>query len=217
MGQGLDLHPQWRNLHSVVLKQTKTELSDFISGEYYLAQDKLMTLQDGLIVTPEENPAVLHAMRQELATIRASLPRIQQQGALVTETGRQQRSLYDKTARSLESAHRARHIEGLVVTDVVGRFEVDQRLVLQGQITQHGQQISPAFVPLLVLSDAQGRELAEVSGKATQLKAGESQQVQLLLPPRDWPVGTYYLSLIVSHPDTGRPIGKGRYHVAVVR
>lgn len=217
MGQGLDLHPQWRNLHSVVLKQTKTELSDFISGEYYLAQDKLMTLQDGLIVTPEENPAVLHAMRQELATIRASLPRIQQQGALVTETGRQQRSLYDKTARSLESAHRARHIEGLVVTDVVGRFEVDQRLVLQGQITQHGQQISPVFVPLLVLSDAQGRELAEVSGKATQLKAGESQQVQLLLPPRDWPVGTYYLSLIVSHPDTGRPIGKGRYHVAVVR
>lgn len=217
MGQGLDLHPQWRHLHSVVLKQTKTELSDFISGEYYLAQNQLMTLQDGLIATPEENPAVLHAMRQELATIRASLPRIQQQGALVAEAGRQQLSLYEKTARSLEPAHRARRIEGLVITDVVGRFEVDQRLAVQGQITQQGPQISPVFVPLLVLSDAQGRELAEVSGKATQLKAGESQQVQLHLAPQNWPVGTYYLSLIVSHPDTGRPIGKGRYHVAVVR
>jgi phosphoglycerol transferase MdoB-like AlkP superfamily enzyme len=217
MGQGLDLHAQWRNLHNVVLKQTKTDLSDLISGEFYLAQDRLMTLQDGLIVTPEENPAVLQAMRQELAKIRASLPRIQQQGALVSEAGRQQLSFYEKTVRSLESAHRARKIEGLVITDVLGRFEVDQRLAVQGQITQHGQQNSPVFVPLLVISDAQGRELAEVSGKAIQLKAGESQQLQLQLPARDWPVGTYYLSLIVSHPDTGRPIGKGRYHVAVVR
>lgn len=217
MGQGLDLHTQWRNLHTVALQQTKTELSDYISGEYYLAQDRLMTLQDGLLTAPEENPAVHQAMRGELATLRATLGRIPQQGALVSEAGRQQRAAYVGTGRTLEPAHRARRIEGVVATDAQGHFEADQRLVVRGQFTQQGRQDSPVFVPLLVLSDGLGRELAEVSGQALLLKPGQSQSVQLQLPPRDWPAGTYYFSLIVSHPDTGRPIGKGQYHVAVVR
>ena len=216
MGQGLDVHPQWRNLHTVLLKQTKTELSDYISGEYYLAQDRLMSLQDALVAEPEDNPAVLQSMRQELATLRAGLARIPQQGALVAEAGRQHRVLYAEAGRSLEPAHRARRLEGVVVADAQGRFEGEQ-LVVQGRFTQQGMQDSPVFVPLLVLSDAQGRELAEASGPATRLQAGQAQSVQLKLPPRDWPAGTYYLSLIVSHPDTGRPIGKGQYHVAVTR
>ena len=216
MGQGLDVHPQWRNLHTMALKQTKTELSDYISGEYYLAQDRLMSLQDALVAEPEDNPAVQQAMRQELATLRAGLTRMVQQGALVAEAGRQQRAVYAEAGRTLEPAHRARRLEGVVVADAQGRFEADQ-LVVQGRFTQQGAQDSPVFVPLLVLSDAQGRELAEASGQATRLQAGQSQAVQLKLPPRDWAAGTYYLSLIVSHPDTGRPIGKGQYHVAVVR
>jgi phosphoglycerol transferase MdoB-like AlkP superfamily enzyme len=56
MGTGLDVHPQWRNLHTLPIKQTKTELSDFVSGEYYLAQDKLYNLQDGLATAPEDFP-----------------------------------------------------------------------------------------------------------------------------------------------------------------
>ncbi len=216
MGQGLDVHPQWRNLHTVLLKQTKTELSDYISGEYYLAQDRLMSLQDALVAEPEDNPAVLQAMRQELATLRAGLARIPQQGALVAEAGRQHRVPYAEAGRSLEPAHRARRLEGVVVADAQGRFEGGQ-LVVQGRFSQQGSQDSPVFVPLLVLSDAQGHELAEASGPATRLQAGQTQAVQLKLPPRDWPAGTYYLSLIVSHPDTGRPIGKGQYHVAVTR
>ena len=50
-----------------------------------------------------------------------------------------------------------------------------------------------------------------------RLQSGQSQTVRLGLPARDWPAGTYYLSLIVSHPETGRSIGKGQYHVAVTR
>ncbi len=217
MGQGLDLHPYWRNLHTVALKQTKTELSDYISGEYYLAQDRLMTLQDGLISEPEENPALHQAMRLELSILRTGLGRITQQGALVDEAGRQQRMAYSEAGRSLEPAHRARRIEGVVVADTQGNFDADKRLAVKGQFIHQGGQESPVFVPLLVLSDSQGRQLAEVSGQAMRLKAGQSQAVQLQLPPRDWPAGTYYLSLIVSHPDTGRPIGKGQYHVPVVR
>jgi hypothetical protein len=217
VGQGLDLHPHWRNLHTIALKQTKSELSDYISGEYYLAQDRLMTLQDGLVAEPEENPSLHQAMRQELSSLRAGLGRIGQQGALVVESGRQQRMTYSEAGRSLLPSHRARRIEGVVVTDTQGRFEADKSLTVKGHFTQQGGQDSPMFVPLLVLSDAQGRELAELSGQAMILKAGQSQAVQLQFPPRDWPNGTYYLSLIVSHPDTGRPIGKGQYHVSLVR
>ena len=65
MGAGLDVHTQWRNLHTLPLKQTKTELSDYISGEYYLAQDRLMSLQDALVAEPEDNPAVLQAMHAD--------------------------------------------------------------------------------------------------------------------------------------------------------
>ena len=217
MGQGLDVQPQWRNLHSLPLKQTKTELSDYVSGEYYLAQDRLMSLQDGLVTAPEENSGVLQAMRQELALLLAGMDRMVQQGALVAEPGRQQRVPYADQGRTLEPAHRARRIEGVVVHDLQGRFDADNQIVVQGVFSQQGASESPVFVPLLVVSDAQGRELAEVSGKAMRLQAGQAQTVQLQLPARTWATGTYYLSLIVSHPDTGRPIGKGQYHVALVR
>ena len=217
MGQGLDVQPQWRNLHSLPLKQTKTELSDYVSGEYYLAQDRLMSLQDGLVTAPEENSGVLQAMRQELALLRAGMDRMVQQGALVAKPGRQQRVPYADQGRTLEPAHRARRIEGVVVHDLQGRFDADNQIVVQGVFSQQGASESPVFVPLLVISDAQGRELAEVSGKAMRLQAGQAQAVQLQLPARAWASGTHYLSLIVSHPDTGRPIGKGQYHVALVR
>ena len=217
MGQGLDVQPQWRNLHSLPLKQTKTELSDYVSGEYYLAQDRLMSLQDGLVTAPEENSGVLQAMRQELALLRAGMDRMVQQGALVAEPGRQQRVPNADQGRTLEPAHRARRIEGVVVHDLQGRFDADNQIVVQGVFSQQGASESPVFAPLLVISDAQGRELAEVSGKAMRLQAGQAQKVQLQLPARAWTTGTHYLSLIVSHPDTGRPIGKGQYHVALVR
>ena len=217
MGQGLDVHPLWRNLHTVPLKQTKNGLSDHVSGEYYLAQDQLMSLQDGLLTAPEENPAVLQALRSELSAVLAGLGRAQQQGALVDPQARQQRAVYAETGRTLEPAHRARQIEGVVVRDTQGRFEAGGQLSVQGVFSQQGAQDSSVFVPLLVLSDAQGRELAEASGQAMRLQSGQSQTVRLGLPARDWPAGTYYLSLIVSHPETGRSIGKGQYHVALVR
>jgi uncharacterized sulfatase len=218
VGQGLDVHAQWRNLHTVALKQTKTELSDYISGEYYLAQGRLMGLQDGLVAEPEHNPAVQQAMRHELAVLRASLEHMVQQGALVADAGRAQRAPYAQAGRTLEPGHRARRYEGVVATDVQGHLQ-GERLQVQGQLRQQGGQDSPVFVPLAVLTDAQGEQLAEVSGPALRLQAGQSTTVQLALPvqAQTWPASGVFLSLIVSHPDTGRPIGKGQYHVSITR
>jgi len=69
----------------------------------------------------------------------------------------------------------------------------------------------------LVLNDDAGREVAEVSGQAMHLQPGQNQEVTLSFPPSDLPKGTYYLSWVVSHPQTGHALGKGQYHVPVQR
>ena len=217
MGTGLDVHPQWRNLHSLPLKQTKTELSDYVSGEYYLAQDRLMSLQDGLVTASEANPAVAQAMRAEFAGVRANLAALERSDRLVPESARQARAVYSEAGRTLEPGQRARQIEGVVVSGVEGRLTPDGRLNAQGVFGVQGLQKSPVFVPLLVLTDAGGRELAEASGQAMTLQPGQSQQVTLNLQPAPLPAGPLFVSLIVSHPETGRPIGKGQYHVPVSR
>ena len=217
MGTGLDVHPQWRNLHSLPLKQTKTELSDYVSGEYYLAQDRLMSLQDGLVTASEANPAVAQAMRAEFAGVRANLAALERSDRLVPESARQARAVYSEAGRTLEPGQRARQIEGVVVSGVEGRLTPDGRLNAQGVFGVQGLQKSPVFVPLLVLTDVGGRELAEASGQAMTLQPGQSQQVTLNLQPAQLPAGPLFVSLIVSHPETGRPIGKGQYHVPVPR
>jgi hypothetical protein len=217
MGTGLDVHPQWRNLHTLPMKQTKTELSDYVSGEYYLAQDKLYSLQDGLVTAPEESPAVAQSLRTEFANMRAALAGLSQGTGLLAEAGRGQDARYVEAQRSLSSVPRDRQQQGVVVSGAHGSFDTQGQLTAQGLFSLQGDQDSPTFVPLLVLNDAAGRELAEASGQAMHLQAGQSQEVTLSLPFGQWPKGTYYLSWVVSHPQTGQSLGKGQYHVPVQR
>jgi len=217
MGSGLDVHPQWRNLHALPLKQTKTELSDYVSGEYYLAQDKLFSLQDGLVAVPEDKPGVTQDLRNEFAALKSHLSALPANARLVSDDGRALLAAYAESGRTLEPAHRVRQVQGVVVSGAQGQFDADGVLTAQGQFSLQGHQASPVFVPLLVLSDATGRELAEVSGPAMRLQPGQSQQVSLDLKRTGLPAGTYYLSWVVSDPETGRSIGKGQYHVQVQR
>jgi hypothetical protein len=217
MGTGLDVHPKWRNLHTLPMKQTKTELSDYVSGEYYLAQDKLYSLQDGLVTAPEEAPAVAQSLRAEFASMRAALARLSQGAALLSEAGHEQGARYVEAQRSLMPVPRNRQQQGVVVSGARGSFDTQGQLTAQGLFSLQGAQESPTFVPLLVLNDAAGRELAEASGQAMHLQAGQSQEVTLSLPSGQWPKGTYYLSWVVSHPQTGQSLGKGQYHVPVQR
>lgn len=217
MGSGLDVHPQWRNLHTLPLKQTKTELSDYVSGEYYLAQDKLMSLQDALVTGPEENLEVAQAMRSEFAGVRANLAALARADRLVAESARPDRGAYSEEGRTLASGQHARQVAGVVVSKAEGYLSLDGRLSVQGVFGVQGLQKSPVFVPLLVLTDASGRELAETSGTAMTLDAGQSLPVALSLALAEPPAGPLFLSLIVSHSETGRAIGKGQYHVQVRR
>jgi len=156
-------------------------------------------------------------MRTEFATLRANLAAVGRSGRLVAASASPLRAVYNETGRTLEPEHRARQLQGVVVSGTQVRWEADGRLSAQGVFNLQGPQKSPVFVPLLVLTDAGGRELAEASGQALALQTGQSQQVTLSLKPGPLPPGPLFVSLIVSHPETGRPIGKGQYHVPVSR
>jgi hypothetical protein len=188
-----------------------------VSGEYYLAQDKLFTLQDGLVTVPEEAPAVAKSLRTEFAGIRSALDRLSQGSALISEAGRGQDATYVEAQRSLRPLPIDRQYQGVIVSGGSGHFDTKGQLTAKGLFSIQGSKTSPAFVPLLVLNDDTGREVAEASGQAMHLQPGQHQEVTLSLSPSDLPKGTYYLSWVVSHPQTGHALGKGQYHVPVQR
>lgn len=218
MGTGLDVSTEFHNLHTLPLQQTKTELSDYIAGLDYFGHDRLYRLGEGLQPEPVQAPPVQEKLQAGLAAFRAAQARMAQTGRLVPEASARQRIAYADQPRSLTSHAQGgadTRPHGVAVHDTQARFGSDGTLQAQGVYTQHDARTSPVFVPLLVLTDAEGRQLAEASGKAERLEAGQSATFNLQLSASALPAGTYYASLIVSHPDTGKSIGQGQYHVAV--
>lgn len=68
LGQGLDTTRGFQNLHQVPLMQTKTNLNDFIMGEYHLSGDKLYKLDkdlgEELVKDDEKKNQLRNAFRQ---------------------------------------------------------------------------------------------------------------------------------------------------------
>jgi uncharacterized sulfatase len=217
MGHGLDVQVPFRNVHRIPLKQTKTELSDFVSGDYYLAQDRLYRIDDGLQPEPVENADILAQLKAEFGAFRASLHTLENAERLTPPTSESTKSNYVSAQRNIEPQGRIEHFKGVEATQTEALLQADGSLQVQSVLTHHGKTTSSVFVPLMVLTDPLGQELAEVSGKAIQLNAGQSQMVSLSLKlaPSRLVSGQYFVSMVVSHPDTGKPIGRGQYHVLV--
>jgi phosphoglycerol transferase MdoB-like AlkP superfamily enzyme len=217
MGQGLDVQVPFRNVHKLPLKQTKTELSDFVSGDYYLAQDRLFRIGDGLQPEPVENQDILSELKDEFSQFRHSLTALEKADRLTPPDNLANKKLFSQVQRSLEPHGPIQHFKGVEVSEVKSVLKVDGYLEVTATFVNTGKQKKDVFVPLLVLTDTLGQELGEVSGKAIQLPAGQSQTVTLNLKLAQPSLisGRYFFSVVVSHPDTGKPIGKGQYHVAV--
>jgi hypothetical protein len=217
MGAGLDVHVPFRNVHRFPLKQTKTELSDFVSGEYYLAQDRLHRIGDGLQPEPIQNAEILTQLKAEFGKFRASLMALNKAERLTPAASANELRSYMAAQRTLEPNGPIQHFKGLEASEAQGVLQADGMLQVTAVLTHHGKSKSDVFVPLVVLTDTLGQELGEVSGKAIQLEAGKSQNMalSLKLAPARLVNGRYFISVIVSHPETGKPIGMGQYHVAV--
>ncbi len=215
MGAGLDVHPHFRNQHVIPMKQTKTELVDLVSGEYVLHRDQLLTLQDGMTAEPEVSMELRAELQKTLSVFKARLQRAQTELSYVRSNDPQDWVRFEELERSWQQGHRVAHFKGVSVSGLKVLRELQDGLTVRANLSHAGDQASPVFVPLLVITDARGDQKAEFSGPAMQLAAGENKEVILTMPVPKLGQGEHHLSWVVSHPDTGQSIGRGQYHVAL--
>ena len=218
IGSGLDLEPQFRNRHEFPMKQTKTNLVDFIAGPWLLSRDGLYALSDGLHAEPvQDASAQARVTSQFAAFLRANdqfahsrtLMPAEDLGRLETYDGRER---HDDVVPMPPTA-----VALLAVRDVrlPGHARAGQ-LAIEVVFANAAARPSEPFVPLVVLQSADGRELSETYGTVLTLGAGQSAALQIKVKSVGVARGRYFLSVLPSHPATGKPVGTGRYHLPIV-
>ena len=213
VGKGLDLSPSFRNVHDIPLKQSKTLLTDFVSGVWYLNRGQLYALSDGLALEPADDPATAAQVTAHFAAFRAANDRFARERELSPEGATPRLVAYVDAPAAPPAA------------EVVGppsfgvrAVEIPQqapRARIQVSVLFANDAATPtvAFVPLLVLSGEDGRERGEYYGAALQLAPHARRSVQVAVDLGKLAPGHYFLAVIPSHPDTGRSLGAGRYRI----
>lgn len=79
MGNGMDTAKQFRNMHAYPIMQTKTELNDFLMGNYLLNGNDLFGINPDLSLYLSENPT-------KTGELKAAFARYQQRNALFMQT-----------------------------------------------------------------------------------------------------------------------------------
>ncbi|TWI13616.1 LTA synthase family protein [Aerolutibacter ruishenii] len=213
LGSGLDVEAGFRNVHAFPLKQTKGNLVDFISGHYFVNQGALYALRDGMEIEPVDDAEALQRINVEFDRFRAANDQLARGFALVPEDAPRTLSVFreqDRVALALPPPV-GLAVERVVVPEAANADALEVEVVFaNGAVTP-----SPPFVPLLVLADASGREVSETYGPAMVLAAGERASVRVPLKSSGVAAGAYSLAVIPSHPDTGKPVGAGKFRVAL--
>jgi arylsulfatase A-like enzyme len=211
LGTGLDTAPEFRNLHAIPLKQTKTELADFVSGTVYLAQDQLYALADGMQVDRTDDTAAIARARAQFQSFVAA-NRLAGKAAALAPQGAGRLAAYRDDDRVLKSTALASEAGQVSVSGVRKRPGAGDAVVT-ATLRNAGATTSAPFVPLLVVSDERGFEVTETAGEPQTLAPGASLQVALAVHLGRVPHGTYFVSVLPSHPETAKPVGIGQYHV----
>jgi phosphoglycerol transferase MdoB-like AlkP superfamily enzyme len=214
LGTGLDLDASFRNLHVIPLKQTKTELSDFVSGSVYLAQGRLYALADGLLTDRAPDGKALDSARAQFQAFLQANGVAARAPALAPPASMTALAPYRADVRKLRSVALA--AEGGVGVSGVRRAAApgaDGAVVVEATMRNESTTGSRPFVPLLVISDAGGLEIGESAGELQTLEPGATLKVALPARLGKLPHGTYFVSVIPSHPESGRSVGIGQYHV----
>lgn len=215
MGKGLDMAAGFRNLHDVPIKQTKTELRDFVSGEWFLGNGRLYALQDNLEIEPAGDAARLALVRHRFDAFLAANAAFARDGRLAPPGALRDLVAYDASARrplpAPPPAAVALAVRSMEILPAAAGRPLSVRLVLAND--GKGPAPSPPFVPLLVTLDAQAKELGESYGKALRLAPGAVAEATLAVNPATLAAGLYFLAAFPSDPDTGRKLGAGKYHV----
>lgn len=209
IGTGLDTEESFRNLHAIPLKQTKSEMSDFVSGTAYLAQGQLYTLGDGMQADRNNDPeALARAQAQFRAFLKAN------------GTAGRSAALAPQDQAKLAAYGGERTLRGVALAAMAGdigvtgvRRAAGAAVVFEATFANHAATRSPQFVPLLVVANEHGLELGETAAPVRTLEPGESATVTWQPDLRKVVPGTYFVSALPAHPETGRSLGVGQYHV----
>ena len=211
LGKGLDMFAEHRNLHDIPIKPVKGEPPAMLSGDQFLLRGQLYRVSPQLAAEAAPDAQAQASLEAKLATFDAANRRMQTSGHLLPQGGTGKFALWDEATRKAESVQVANAASPaqLLVRDV----KVDAMQV-RATFVNTGGQASNLFVPLLVVTDAKGRELAEASGQPLKLVGGEARNVQLTLPAntrgRD-----RFLALIPADPNNGKRMGDGVFHLSL--
>lgn len=213
LGTGLDTEREFRNVHAIPLKQTKTELADFVSGSVYLAQDQLYALADGMNVDRSDDTAAVAKARAQFGAFVAANRLAAKAAELAPQTATQLSAWRDdgRVLRSVALASEA----GQVTVSGLRRRPGEGDAVVTAALHNSGATTSAPFVPLLVISDANGFEVSETPGEPRTLAPGATVEVALPVHLGRVPHGSYFVSIFPSHPETGKPVGIGQYHIGM--
>ncbi|HKC17572.1 MAG TPA: LTA synthase family protein [Steroidobacteraceae bacterium] len=217
IGSGLDLEPQFRNLHEFPMKQTKTNLVDFIAGRWLLSRDSLYALGDGLHAEPvQDAPAQARVEAQFTAFLRAN-DQFAHSRILMPPEALVRLETFDGRQRQNTQAPLPLTAAALAVREVrLPKAAHAGQLTIEVVFANAAARPSEPFVPLVVLQSADGRDLSETYGAVLTLGAGQTRTLRIPVKSLGLARGHYFLSVLPSHPATGKPVGTGRYHLPIV-
>ncbi len=86
VGTGLDTAKQFRNVHSYPLKQTVSEMIDYVSGEYFLNNKTLYSMGDNFNLQPVDDKAKLAQLVSEFDQYKSQNKQLSQSLKLLPDT-----------------------------------------------------------------------------------------------------------------------------------
>ncbi|MDD5210547.1 MAG: LTA synthase family protein [Elusimicrobiales bacterium] len=216
LGSGLDMEPSFRNVHEFPMKQTKTNLVDFVSGTWYLNQETLYKLGDGMDSEPVRDSAALALIQSQFAAFRAANDQFARTLAIAPGGVGVRSKAYAAEAAVKAPAPQGGGPSALSVSEVLAPEEAQSgKLTIKAVFANTGRGESDPFVPLVVLLGADGREVSESYGPQQQLAPGKTVALQLPIKSAGAAPGRYFLAVIPSHPMTGKRVGGGKFHIPV--
>ena len=211
-GRGLDMAGEFRSQQEIALKQTKTSVPDFVSGRWFLHDGRLFELQDGIRASEVEDAGLRAQVAARLQAYQAANTAFLSKMSLSPEGGAPRLVAYRTDAAAQAPAVAVAALPPGLGLDAV-RLQNDGNGVRVAATFVNGDgHDSRVFAPLAVLATEDGKELGEGYGSAIRLQPHERREVMLTLPARLAP-GQYFVSVLPSDPDTGKPLGRGRYHL----
>lgn len=212
-GRGLDMAGEFRSRQEIALKQTKTSVPDFVSGRWFLHDGRLFELQDGIRASEVDDAGLRAQVTARLQAYQAANAAFLAKLALSPEGGTPRLVAYraDSVAAASPTSAVVALPPGLGLDTV--RLENDgDGIRVVATFVNGDARDSRVFAPLAVLAAEDGRELGEGYGSAIRLQPHERREVMLALPAK-LGAGHYYVSVLPSDPDTGKPLGRGRYRL----